>query len=627
MKQRQYCAVSGCPNASGKTVLQSASFHKFPAEDERKKMWMKALGVLSGKRRRVCSLHFTEDAFEGRLEAQIQAGYKFRRLRHDAVPMYRTIEHAPEDVHCLLQVQDDVTVEPLVQTVTQRRRCCAVPGCPNGSGNSVSQSISFYDFPAQNELKQTWLKALGVPSDTCRGVVCSSHFNEDSSEVEPLVQTVTQRRRCCAVPGCPNGSGNSVSQSISFYDFPAQNELKQTWLKALGVPSDTCRGVVCSSHFNEDSSEVRLEAVVHAGHETRQLRCDAVPMPCATECAPEDVCGTWHVQDDQVAVKQLQRCAVPGCPNASGKTVRQSASFHKFPAEDERKKMWMKALGVLNVKRRRVCSLHFSEDAFEGRLEAQIQAGYKFRRLRRDAIPIPRTTERDLGDVCGTQYVQDGKTQLTINGFHCLSHDYSGMHHEATQTNEVAKERKESKVAVPSPDGEQTTGFTVGICKEEPHCVEESSCDNAPSRENSRLLYCHLCPHTVKTQHCLKDHLLVHSGEKKYECSICAQRFAYLRNLRRHMPSHSTEKRYRCRRCPYDTTDKNAYNRHIVHHEATKRYACSMCSYVTSRCSDMVKHLRNHTGDRPFKCVKCSYAAANKSTLTRHVRTQHKDYD
>ncbi|KAL1474889.1 hypothetical protein MTO96_037688, partial [Rhipicephalus appendiculatus] len=70
--------------------------------------------------------------------------------------------------------------------------------------------------------------------------------------------------------------------------------------------------------------------------------------------------------------------------------------------------------------------------------------------------------------------------------------------------------------AVPSPDGEPTTGFTVGICKKEPDCVEESSCDNAPSRENSRLLYCHLCPHTATlstiTQKVCTDSVLGYSG-------------------------------------------------------------------------------------------------------------------
>ncbi|KAL3225501.1 hypothetical protein MRX96_004623 [Rhipicephalus microplus] len=122
-----------------------------------------------------------------------------------------------------------------------------------------------------------------------------------------------------------------------------------------------------------------------------------------------------------------------------------------------------------------------------------------------------------------------------------------------------------------------TTEFTVDI-KKEPDCIEESSCDNAPSRENIRPLNCHLRPHTAKTAHALKDHLLAHSEEKKYVCSTCSRRFRYQRNLRCHTHSHCTKKRYSCKRCSQDKPDKNVHNRHLPrhHHKANKDYACPM---------------------------------------------------
>ncbi|KAH8031356.1 hypothetical protein HPB51_016414 [Rhipicephalus microplus] len=178
------------------------------------------------------------------------------------------------------------------------------------------------------------------------------------------------------------------------------------------------------------------------------------------------------------------------------------------------------------------------------------------------------------------------------------------------------------QVAVSGP----TTEFTVDI-KKEPDCIEESSCDNnAPSRENIRPLDCHLCPHTAKTAHALKDHLLAHSEEKKYECSTCSRRFRYQRNLRRHTHSHCSKKRYSCKRCSQDKPDKNVHNHHLTrhHHKANKGYACPMCSYLTPHHADMVKHLRIHTSDRPFKYA---YATANNSALIRHTRMQHENLD
>uniref|UniRef100_A0A131YYA6 THAP-type domain-containing protein n=1 Tax=Rhipicephalus appendiculatus TaxID=34631 RepID=A0A131YYA6_RHIAP len=98
---RRICAVPGC-STNTRNLPSPVSFHQFPSQNERREMWMKALGIQSGTNRRVCALHFHEDAFELRRDAAAYAGIR-RHLRCDAIPICCTIapalgtEHGPQD--------------------------------------------------------------------------------------------------------------------------------------------------------------------------------------------------------------------------------------------------------------------------------------------------------------------------------------------------------------------------------------------------------------------------------------------------------------------------------------------------------------------------------------------------
>ncbi|KAH6921213.1 hypothetical protein HPB50_027799 [Hyalomma asiaticum] len=79
-------------------------------------MWIKALGIQSDTCRRVCSLHFPEDAFETRLDTFAPVGYKRRRLRCEATPTDSTTEPA-DGAHNAEDLQDD----PIVCEAEQQR--------------------------------------------------------------------------------------------------------------------------------------------------------------------------------------------------------------------------------------------------------------------------------------------------------------------------------------------------------------------------------------------------------------------------------------------------------------------------------------------------------------------------
>ena len=96
----------------------------------------------------------------------------------------------------------------------------------------------------------------------------------------------------------------------------------------------------------------------------------------------------------------------------------------------------------------------------------------------------------------------------------------------------------------------------------------------------------------------MKTHMLIHSGEKPYECSVssCRQRFRTYGHLKDHLSTH------------FDL----------------RFYYCDVCGLSFSRKWTLKKHSYTHTGEKPFECTVCRKKFADKSNLTTHWK-KHKE--
>jgi uncharacterized Zn-finger protein len=96
----------------------------------------------------------------------------------------------------------------------------------------------------------------------------------------------------------------------------------------------------------------------------------------------------------------------------------------------------------------------------------------------------------------------------------------------------------------------------------------------------------------------MKTHMLIHSGEKPYECNVesCSQSFRTYGHLKDHQSTH------------FDL----------------RFFSCDICGLSFSRKWTLKKHSYTHTGEKPFECRVCKRKFADKSNLSTHIK-KHKE--
>ncbi|XP_046396821.1 zinc finger protein 121-like [Ischnura elegans] len=154
-----------------------------------------------------------------------------------------------------------------------------------------------------------------------------------------------------------------------------------------------------------------------------------------------------------------------------------------------------------------------------------------------------------------------------------------------------------------------------------------------------RLRYCHVlihtgerafqcasCPKAFRTKSDLRLHTRSHTGVKPYECRVCGKRFSVSSNLGHHMRAvHAGERPFSCDACSKTFTSKGSLQKHMETHSSGKGFSCAQRNkrYKTKAC--LTNHVRNDhrsgVEERPFKCRLCSKALRLNAILKAHEIT------
>ena len=161
------------------------------------------------------------------------------------------------------------------------------------------------------------------------------------------------------------------------------------------------------------------------------------------------------------------------------------------------------------------------------------------------------------------------------------------------------------KTAVPSEKCDETEeqGKHVKLCSEVP--VQCPECNRYLAHKSS-----------------LKDHMLIHSGQKPFKCCLCVLTFRQNSQLKRHMERHhmvsATVKEYTCAKCGKEFVQNHTLQKHmLLAHSSGGRFQCEKCDVRFSDEASLSKHERVH--NEGLQCSECGKRFKHKRSLGRHM--------
>jgi len=95
--------------------------------------------------------------------------------------------------------------------------------------------------------------------------------------------------------------------------------------------------------------------------------------------------------------------------------------------------------------------------------------------------------------------------------------------------------------------------------------VENENCLAVSSVSPPRVyrFFCSICKRNFASMASLEQHMVTHTGERKYECTLCDRRFAQPGTLRAHTRTHTGERPYSCSLCERKFTQSGSLDTHL----------------------------------------------------------------
>ncbi|CAG5035381.1 unnamed protein product [Parnassius apollo] len=140
----------------------------------------------------------------------------------------------------------------------------------------------------------------------------------------------------------------------------------------------------------------------------------------------------------------------------------------------------------------------------------------------------------------------------------------------------------------------------------------------------ARVFHCKECAYKTKRVKDIQTHLVIHSGDRPFQCEMCSNTFTQLSSLQTH--KESAHKEYKmeitCHFCGKFVKGRVKVYRHLRSHTDAK-IPCSICFKMLNKKSYR-PHMQRHSGVKSYTCEKCASTFFTSAELCNHRRKVHK---